>query len=139
MPCLSSPAAPAVGLEELVDGRVIVGEQWGVVDPGREVVACGDSPAGLPGVQCLLHRAQVDRPVGGDHHQVAPLGGDARVEADVTGFTEKGNVLDVAIVSSNPPRVFDREVIEALSQWKCTAEGQRYVGNVEVNFSLKDE
>ena len=52
---------------------------------------------------------------------------------------EKGNVTDVSIVSSTPPRVFDREVMRALSLWKFQAEGERYVGEVEVNFTLKDE
>jgi periplasmic protein TonB len=52
---------------------------------------------------------------------------------------EKGNVTEVQIMESNPPRVFDREVIRALSRWKFKGEGERYVGEVEVNFSLKDE
>jgi protein TonB len=58
----------------------------------------------------------------------------ARLQID-----EKGNVTDVRIMESDPPRVFDREVVRALSQWKFAAEGERYVGEVEVNFTLKDE
>ena len=58
----------------------------------------------------------------------------ARLQID-----EKGNVTDVNLVSSSPPRVFDREVVRALSQWKFQAEGERYVGEVEVTFTLKDE
>ena len=52
---------------------------------------------------------------------------------------EKGNVLDVTVVSADPPRVFDRSTIEALSNWKCAQQGQRYQALVEVNYSLKDE
>ena len=52
---------------------------------------------------------------------------------------EKGNVLDVSIVSADPPRHFDRTVIDALSTWKCAADGTRYQGTVEVNFTLKDD
>ena len=52
---------------------------------------------------------------------------------------EKGNVTDVDIIASTPPRVFDRVVRDALSGWKFRAEGEKYVGEVEINFTLKDE
>ncbi len=58
----------------------------------------------------------------------------ARVHID-----EKGNVTDVVIVSAEPPRHFDHAVREALMKWKFKAEGEKYVGEVEVNFTLKDE
>jgi protein TonB len=51
---------------------------------------------------------------------------------------EKGNVTDVRVVESQPPRVFDKEVIRALSQWKFQAEGDRYIAEIEVNFTLKN-
>ncbi|HXX86316.1 MAG TPA: TonB family protein [Casimicrobiaceae bacterium] len=51
---------------------------------------------------------------------------------------EKGNVTEVRIVKAEPPRVFDQEVIRALSQWKFQADGEKYVGEIEVNFTLKD-
>jgi protein TonB len=51
---------------------------------------------------------------------------------------EKGNVTDVKIIEANPPRVFDREVISALAQWKFEADGEKYVGEIEVTFTLKD-
>jgi protein TonB len=56
----------------------------------------------------------------------------ARLQVD-----EKGLVTDVRIVSANPPRVFDREVIRALSQWRFKAEGEKYEAEVEVNFVLE--
>jgi protein TonB len=52
---------------------------------------------------------------------------------------EKGNVTDVDIIASTPPRVFDRVVRDALSGWKFRAENEKYVGEVEINFTLKDE
>jgi protein TonB len=58
----------------------------------------------------------------------------ARLQID-----EKGNVTDVQIMESNPPRVFDREVMRALKLWKFSAEGEKFVGEVEVNFTLKEE
>ncbi len=58
----------------------------------------------------------------------------ARVNID-----EKGNVTEVVIVSADPPRVFDRAVRAALEKWKFKAEGEKYVGEIEVNFTLKDE
>jgi len=52
---------------------------------------------------------------------------------------EKGNVTEVNIISSDPPRVFDKAVRNALEGWKFKAEGEKYVGEVEINFTLKDE
>ena len=57
----------------------------------------------------------------------------------VLTIDEKGNVTDVRIVSSNPPRVFDRVVRDTLIDWKCVAEGSNYQASVEINFTLKDE
>ncbi len=51
---------------------------------------------------------------------------------------EKGNVHEVIIVKSEPPGRFDQAVIDALKEWKFHAEGEKYVGEVEINFSLKD-
>ncbi len=51
---------------------------------------------------------------------------------------EKGNVTDVIIVSADPPKHFDTAVIDALKEWKFKAEGEKYVGEVEINFALKD-
>jgi periplasmic protein TonB len=58
----------------------------------------------------------------------------ARVHID-----EKGSVTEVVIVSADPPRHFDRAVIDALQGWKFHAEGEKYVAEVELNFTLKDE
>jgi protein TonB len=52
---------------------------------------------------------------------------------------EKGNVTEVNIVSSEPRGVFDKAVRNALEGWKFRAEGEKYVGEVEINFTLKDE
>ena len=60
-----------------------------------------------------------------------------RVAAVLT-IDEKGNVTDVRIVSSEPPRVFDRAVRDTLIDWKCVGEGTKYQASVEVNFTLKD-
>ncbi len=43
------------------------------------------------------------------------------------------------ITVSDPPRVFDKAVRAALEGWKFKAEGEKYVGEVEINFTLKDE
>jgi protein TonB len=58
----------------------------------------------------------------------------ARLQID-----EKGNVTDVNIVSSEPRGVFDKVVRNALEGWKFKGEGEKYVGEVEINFTLKDE
>jgi protein TonB len=51
---------------------------------------------------------------------------------------EKGLVTEVQIMVSEPPRVFDREVIRALSRWKFRPEGEKFIGEVELAFTLKD-
>ena len=51
---------------------------------------------------------------------------------------EKGNVTEVTIFSADPPRDFDKAVIEALKEWKFAPDGEKYVGEVEINFTLKD-
>ena len=51
---------------------------------------------------------------------------------------EKGHVTDVIIVSAEPPRHFDRVVIDGIREWKFKADGEKYVAEIEVNFSLKD-
>jgi protein TonB len=57
----------------------------------------------------------------------------ARVNID-----EQGRVTEVIIVSAEPPRHFDNAVREALSKWRFKAEGEKYVGEIEVIFSLRD-
>jgi periplasmic protein TonB len=57
----------------------------------------------------------------------------ARVDID-----EKGNVTNVNIISAEPPRHFDNAVRDALMKWKFKAEGEKYVGEIEVIFTLKD-
>ena len=55
----------------------------------------------------------------------------ARLQVD-----EKGLVTSVTIVEANPRKVFDREVIRALSQWKFKPEGDRYIAEIEITFVL---
>ena len=48
-----------------------------------------------------------------------------------------GAVTDVKIVRSTN-RIFDREVIRALSQWKFNPEPVGFIGEYEIVFNLKD-
>lgn len=57
----------------------------------------------------------------------------------VVSVDEKGNVTDVKITSADPPRVFDGAVQDALREWKCLADGTKYMASVEVGFKLVDE
>jgi len=50
---------------------------------------------------------------------------------------EKGLVTQVIIIASEPPKVFDQTVIDALKEWKFNAEGEKYVGEIEINFKLQ--
>ena len=58
----------------------------------------------------------------------------ARLQID-----EKGNVTEVNITQSEPRGMFDKAVRSALERWKFKADGEKYVGEVEINFTLKDE
>jgi protein TonB len=49
-----------------------------------------------------------------------------------------GTVSEVKIISAKPPRVFDREVIRALSQWRFAPEAVGFVGEIEIEFKLTD-
>lgn len=48
-----------------------------------------------------------------------------------------GSVSDVKIISSTN-RIFDREVVRALSQWKFNPEPVGFIGEYEIVFNLKD-
>ncbi len=50
---------------------------------------------------------------------------------------EKGNVSSVTIMSP-PSRHFDAVVIEALKRWKFQADGEKYVGEIEINFKMSE-
>ncbi|MEO8738373.1 MAG: TonB family protein [Casimicrobiaceae bacterium] len=52
---------------------------------------------------------------------------------------EKGIVTDVKIMEADPPGVFNKEVTRALLRWKFRPEGEKFVGDVELTFTLKDE
>ena len=64
-------------------------------------------------------------------------GTSGRVVAHVV-VQPNGTVTEVRIISANPPRVFDREVIRALSQWKFNPEPVGFIGEYEIVFNLKD-
>lgn len=53
---------------------------------------------------------------------------------------EKGNPTDVKVVETHPPgiaRYFEREMRESFMQWKFTATGQKYIGEIDVNWKLQ--
>ena len=53
---------------------------------------------------------------------------------------EKGTPTDVKIVEARPPsiaRFFERVVKETLMQWKYSPTGDKYVGEIEVNWKLQ--
>ena len=51
---------------------------------------------------------------------------------------EQGNVTEVTIFSAEPQRYFDRAVTTALKGWKFSPDGEKYVAEVELNFTIKD-
>ena len=45
---------------------------------------------------------------------------------------------EVRIIRARPPRIFDREVIRALSQWRFAPEAVGFIGEVDIDFKLTD-
>jgi len=64
-------------------------------------------------------------------------GTSGRVIAHVV-VQPNGSVSEVRIISAVPPRVFEREVIRALSQWRFNPEPVGFIGEYEIVFNLKD-
>jgi protein TonB len=104
-----------------------------IAPPPPPVVVAPPKPAIRQGVSCTKREAPAF-PREAIRAQVQK----GRVNAVLT-IDEKGNVADVRITSSEPPRVFDRVVRDTLVDWKCAAEGAKYQASVEINFTLKDE
>ncbi|HET7729208.1 MAG TPA: energy transducer TonB [Usitatibacter sp.] len=68
--------------------------------------------------------------------QAIRQGLSGRVIAHVV-VTPAGNVTEVRIIQSTN-RLFDREVIRALSQWRFNPEPVGFIGEYEIVFNLKD-
>ena len=49
-----------------------------------------------------------------------------------------GSVKEVKIIRANPARVFDREVIRALSQWRFAPDATEFIAEVPIDFKLTD-
>lgn len=49
-----------------------------------------------------------------------------------------GSVKEVRIIRANPARVFDREVIRALSQWRFAPDVTDFIAEVPIDFKLTD-
>jgi protein TonB len=107
-----------------------------VIAPPAVVAPPAPPPPPKPAIRRGIVRLAGDDPV---YPRQAIRAGIAkgRVLARVM-IDEKGNVTEVIIVSADPPRHFDKAVVDALQDWKFKAEGEKYVGEIEVNFSLKD-
>jgi protein TonB len=51
-------------------------------------------------------------------------------------INEKGNVTEVKIIESSN-KVFDRSVVNGLSQCKFRPSGDAYIGDIEIEFKLQ--
>jgi protein TonB len=78
-------------------------------------------------------------------HRVAPAYPERARARGITGMVvadvmvqPDGSVAEVRIVSANPPRIFDQEVVRALMQWKFNPEPTGFIGEYEINFKLND-
>jgi periplasmic protein TonB len=58
--------------------------------------------------------------------------GFVRARLSVDG---QGNVTNVEITESNPPRQFDRTVRNALGRWRYEATGRAFTANTEITFN----
>lgn len=103
-----------------------------VIAPPPPIVA---PPAPKPAIRkgvAPLTRVEIEYPPEARRKNISEGTVIARLNID-----EKGNVTEVKIVESHPPRVFDRAVTESLLQWKFQGDGGKYVAEIEVNFTLQ--
>jgi protein TonB len=108
-----------------------------VIAPPAPTVVAPPPPAPKPAVRRGIARLSGDDP---SYPREAIKAGVAKGHVVVRlQIDEKGNVIDVNFVKSDPPRVFDRAVSAVVKDWKFHAEGEKYVAEVEFNFTLKDE
>ena len=108
-----------------------------VIAPPPPVAVAPAPPPPKPAVRRGIARVSGDDPT---YPREAIKAGVAKGHVVVRlQIDEKGNVIDVNFVKSDPPRVFDRVVSQAVKDWKFHAEGEKYVAEVEFNFTLKDE
>jgi protein TonB len=112
-------------------------QEYVIAPPPPPVVVAPPPAPPKPAVRRGITRISGDDPV---YPREAIRAGVSKGRVTVRlQIDEKGNVTDVIIMSSEPPRVFDRVVRNALQDWKFRADGEKYTGEVEVNFTLKDE
>jgi len=99
-------------------------------------VVVAPPPAPKPAIRRGVTRIAGDNP---EYPRAAIKDGVAkgRVVARLN-IDEQGNVTEVIIFSAEPQRYFDRAVISALKGWKFASDGEKYVAEVELNFTLKD-
>jgi len=103
--------------------------------PGPPPVVRAPEPAPQPAVRREYKAAYRVDPVFPRQAQREGISG--RVIAHVV-VQPNGSVSEVRIISAAPPRVFDREVIRALSQWRFNPEPVGFIGEYEIVFNLKD-
>ena len=102
--------------------------------PGPPPVVVAPTPAPQPAVRRdykALQRVEPQFP-----RQALQQGLTGRVVAHVV-VAPNGSVTDVKIISSTN-RLFDREVVRALSQWRYNPEPVGFIGEYEIVFNLKD-
>lgn len=103
--------------------------------PGPPPVVRAPEPQAQPAVRREYKAAYRVDPVFPRQAQREGISG--RVIAHVV-VQPNGSVSEVRIISAAPPRVFDREVIRALSQWRFNPEPVGFIGEYEIVFNLKD-
>lgn len=64
---------------------------------------------------------------------------DNMIEGDITvsiTVNEDGRVMDVQVVSANPPGVFDQEVLNKVRQWRFKKDGTMYEAEQKFIFKI---
>jgi protein TonB len=102
--------------------------------PGPPPVIAAPQPAPQPAVRREYKASYRVDPVFPRQAQRDGISGTVIAHVFVT---PAGVVSDVRIIRSTN-RIFDREVIRALSQWKFNPEPVGFIGEYEIVFNLKD-
>jgi protein TonB len=133
-PYVPPPDVPVPTLAEPVIAAVTATpppEPVAIAPPPVVVAPAAPKPAIRRGI-VPIERVSPEYPQEAVRKNIAEGNVIARLDID-----ENGKVTDVRIVEAKPPRIFDREVIRALKQWKFQPDGQKYVGEIEVAFKLE--
>lgn len=125
-PTTTAPATTAAPVTAPPPAATVAAAPPPAAAPAPAPAAARPAPAAAREIK-LVSRVDPGFPRGVDADKGAVK---ARLQVDA-----RGAVTGVDIIESNPPRVFDRAVRNALQQWRYEPTGEAFTVQAEINFS----